>query len=375
MSESVEQAGSPGGAGPRVFISYGRADAGVAERIHAGLEARGISAWMDTKDLEPGSSWLGEIEKAAHSVQAALILIGQHQLSPWQRGELEALLMLEREGRLRIIPIMLPGAGLKPEQLPLMLRRFQVVDFRSGLDEQGLAILAAGICGQPPLAPVTPPAASRRWLVVAVAGVVVLAGGLGALTFFGSRPEPPPPVPSALEQASDAGAPVPDAAPDVHPPAGPDGPVVNPVIKRTLAKATPSIDPRDSRPVVLVQPFSVQGSAPAVAALERVLPANIARALLGQGCLIINAAEARAGAARRRARFVVSGSAIEVGSMVRLHAQIADAGTGEILGQSETSVRTPHFMAGEQQLARDLLGAVTGVGLCAPPTTTARNGK
>jgi TIR domain len=47
---------------PHVFLSHVREDAGRVERLAAGLEARGIEAWIDRHQIKPGQRWQQAIE-------------------------------------------------------------------------------------------------------------------------------------------------------------------------------------------------------------------------------------------------------------------------------------------------------------------------
>ena len=48
-----------------VFLSYGREPevSAFVKRLKIDLEARGISAWLDTDDIPAGSDWHGAIGK------------------------------------------------------------------------------------------------------------------------------------------------------------------------------------------------------------------------------------------------------------------------------------------------------------------------
>lgn len=50
--------------GLKVFISYIRQDADLAERLHEDLERLGFTPWLDTKRLLPGQNWKRSIEQA-----------------------------------------------------------------------------------------------------------------------------------------------------------------------------------------------------------------------------------------------------------------------------------------------------------------------
>src|SRR5262245_33963301 len=65
----------------RVFISYAREDQGFAERLYGDLRGRGVSAWMDTKDLLPGENWKEAIRRAIRSSAYVLALLSPRAVS------------------------------------------------------------------------------------------------------------------------------------------------------------------------------------------------------------------------------------------------------------------------------------------------------
>ena len=68
--------------GPRVFISYSRADLDEAEKISAELTKRGHAVSRDLDDILPTEEWKGRLEKLiaeADVVVFLLNMIGTHE--------------------------------------------------------------------------------------------------------------------------------------------------------------------------------------------------------------------------------------------------------------------------------------------------------
>ncbi len=65
-------------------------------------------------------------------------MIGSNGLGPWERPEMEAALIQSVDKHTPVIPMLLPGAGAKPE-LPLFLRTLTWVDFRDGFSQNAMA--------------------------------------------------------------------------------------------------------------------------------------------------------------------------------------------------------------------------------------------
>jgi len=64
----------------RVFVSYRRADADVADGLLKRLEAAGYGVWLDRSDIGGGSRWREEIEQALQQADAVIFLISQPAL-------------------------------------------------------------------------------------------------------------------------------------------------------------------------------------------------------------------------------------------------------------------------------------------------------
>src|SRR5262249_8406726 len=64
---------------PRLFLSYGRGDAGdLADRLRVDLEASGFEVWQDTRRIRSGRRWEREIEAGLGASEVVLALLSRH---------------------------------------------------------------------------------------------------------------------------------------------------------------------------------------------------------------------------------------------------------------------------------------------------------
>jgi TIR domain len=79
----------------------------VAVQIATGLEAKGISVWIDQSELKVGDSIHGAIDAALRQSRFGVVLLSPKFFEKsWPRRELSALAALaDVEGRGRILPI------------------------------------------------------------------------------------------------------------------------------------------------------------------------------------------------------------------------------------------------------------------------------
>lgn len=138
-----------------VFLSHSSLDKPTVEDLGGRLLDAGITPWLDKWNLVPGEPWQPEIEKALLSCDACAVIIGKDPLGPWHHEEMRAAIarqVTERQRRLRVIPVLLPGAG-KPDadRLPPFLAKNTWVEFRDSLDDpEAFHRLICGIKGIPP---------------------------------------------------------------------------------------------------------------------------------------------------------------------------------------------------------------------------------
>lgn len=132
-----------------VFMSYNRRDQDEVLPLAESLRARGLHVWLDQWELQPGLPWQQEVEKVLGTVGAATVTVGGDGIGPWELEEVRVILEMCVRRKMRVIPVLLPGAAAQPE-LPLFLAGRTWVDLRAGVDERGLDALEWGITNRKP---------------------------------------------------------------------------------------------------------------------------------------------------------------------------------------------------------------------------------
>ena len=126
-----------------VFLCHNSKDKPAVRELAQDLADEGILAWVDEKKLRAGDVTQEKLEQAIHEANAIAVCIGPNGLGRWQTVEyhtvyerfIDASEEDDRGGfrtsdRLRIIPVLLPGAT--PKDIPRFLKRHIYADLRSG---------------------------------------------------------------------------------------------------------------------------------------------------------------------------------------------------------------------------------------------------
>jgi formylglycine-generating enzyme required for sulfatase activity len=171
---------------PDVFLSHNSKDRPAVRELAAALRARGLEVWLDADNLLPGQRWQEELEKVIKLAGSGAVLVGGDGFGPWEDQEMRAILSQFVQRRLPVIPVLLPGAPMKPE-LPLFLAEFTWSDLRGGLTPSAVDRLTAGIRQQPasPAGP-DPLDSYRAWIAERYNGLSLIGlggGDLGRLLF------------------------------------------------------------------------------------------------------------------------------------------------------------------------------------------------
>lgn len=123
-----------------VFVCHNNGDKPEVRLLVRKLRDQGLLPWLDEENLLAGDQFIPELEAIIESVPVAAVVFGPHSLGRWQEQEYYGLLQRSFEKRagagvtrLRLIPVLLPGAHAEPD-LPIFLRGRSWIDFRGGLD-------------------------------------------------------------------------------------------------------------------------------------------------------------------------------------------------------------------------------------------------
>jgi len=93
------------------FLSYSSADKKLAERLRKELTKDGLSVWRD-ESIAPDEKWQRRVEKAIHSSDSILVLVGNRVDEPQQFTWRVALEAVWKDPSKRLVPILLRGAEL-----------------------------------------------------------------------------------------------------------------------------------------------------------------------------------------------------------------------------------------------------------------------
>ncbi len=129
-----------------VFLSHNSQDKPIVRKLAQALKLYDLRVWLDEEQLVPGHPWQEGLETIIQTTQAAVVLIGESGLGPWEDPEMRACLSEFVKRKLPVIPVLLPGSPSTPK-LPLFLQSFTWVDLRDGLTDLGLENLVWGITG------------------------------------------------------------------------------------------------------------------------------------------------------------------------------------------------------------------------------------
>jgi len=112
-----------------IFISYGREDRSLALEIYELLCHKGLSAWIDVRDLQPGQIWESQIDKAIQNCEIFVACLSSSSVSKrgFVQSELQcALKVLETipEDQVFLIPVRLDNC-----EAPARLVHLHWVDY------------------------------------------------------------------------------------------------------------------------------------------------------------------------------------------------------------------------------------------------------
>jgi hypothetical protein len=114
----------------RAFISYSRTNKEFATKLAKRLRLMGYPVWFDLFDIPTGSRWDDEVEKALWECSIFMIILTPASIG--SENVKDEIGYAIDHGK-RILPILLEQC-----EVPLRLRRFQYVDFKSKSFEEGI---------------------------------------------------------------------------------------------------------------------------------------------------------------------------------------------------------------------------------------------
>jgi len=114
MDEGARDSGS----NPRIFVSYPRADSAVVQSVVRRLRTDGFQIWLDIENLQAGSEWKSELEKAIAGADGALVFLSRSgQESEWLSLEADTLARRSQDDDIPLVPVLLDENAELPEPL------------------------------------------------------------------------------------------------------------------------------------------------------------------------------------------------------------------------------------------------------------------
>jgi len=108
----------------RVFVAHSRQNKEVAVRLAGALRGKGIDTWLDVTDVQDGTSWRDELDRAAAAADAFVFVVGPGSgTDPVQRTQWKSALRSDAEREKLLVPVLIG----KDTKVPPFLTSRQVV--------------------------------------------------------------------------------------------------------------------------------------------------------------------------------------------------------------------------------------------------------
>ncbi len=117
-----------------VFLSYNSKNRRFVEEIAELLRESGLRVYFDKWEIRAGQRFRKSIDEALTNSAAVVVFSGGEGIGSFQDQEIDVALSEHARDNTTVIPALLPG-GPGPDSLPPLLRNFQAVDFRGGMED------------------------------------------------------------------------------------------------------------------------------------------------------------------------------------------------------------------------------------------------
>jgi hypothetical protein len=131
-----------------VFVSHNSVDRDFAVWLYGCLRVEEIHPWLDDRQMQPGRTFLAQIQESMRKAKSIVVLIGTQGLGKWQRFEAEIGIhenVIQSDPPFLVIPVLLPGVSQLPKE-EFLLNAYPFIKFRRRDDADALAKLVEAIC-------------------------------------------------------------------------------------------------------------------------------------------------------------------------------------------------------------------------------------
>lgn len=110
------------------FVSYNRRSLDQVNVLVEYLEGSGLRVFFDQRDILPGSKLDQIIDQVLKQTPTITVVVGPQGLGPWQTEEYATTRwQVVNDSDKKLIPVLLPGASLHHDAVPLSLRTYSAV--------------------------------------------------------------------------------------------------------------------------------------------------------------------------------------------------------------------------------------------------------
>src|SRR5882672_9870123 len=121
----------------KVFVSYAQVDDDAADEVVAALDAAGIGAWIDRREIRPGDSFIGRMNDGLAECEYLVVLLSAASLAS-RYVEMEWMSALASRDKVVIVVLN------EPVTVPPILKHLLFIDLSKGR-QAGLAELTRAL--------------------------------------------------------------------------------------------------------------------------------------------------------------------------------------------------------------------------------------
>lgn len=111
----------------KTFFSYSRVDTEFTRKLATDLRNAGADLWIDQLDIQPGTRWDMEIEKALKEAETVIVVLSPNAVAS---NNIMDEISYALENNKKVIPVIIEHC-----EVPFRIKRLQYIDFAQNYDE------------------------------------------------------------------------------------------------------------------------------------------------------------------------------------------------------------------------------------------------
>ena len=120
----------------KVFISYASTDEVLASKLVQSLEAAGLDAWYQKREIMPGDNWAEKIAQGLKESNAMVVLLTPDALESDAVQSSISYALGEKAFQNRLVPVLVGDSDkLASDRLPWILKRLKTITLSKGAED------------------------------------------------------------------------------------------------------------------------------------------------------------------------------------------------------------------------------------------------